>query len=535
MLQNTLATLLLISLNPMITAAADWSENHPIPLEGRPNPLSLPEVQWQQFVQAGRLHAQIYPVKVTGLLPPFAPVAKLLPPGQDFEDIERDLGLHPYPKDTDEGVYQVPYPDGQRPEHRLGMGWIERGGASGFTFSCAACHSSRLFGTTVLGMTNRFPKANDFFVRAKSAVALIPASLVESATGATEAEMALFKETKSNIRFVGVKKPVVLGLDTSLAQVALSLNLRAPDPWAEKDPEALRNPPRDWLDEYPADSKPAVWWNVKYKNRWLSDGSVVSGNPIFTNILWNELGRGADLRELNQWFRENPQTIAELASAVFASEAPRFTDFFPAEKIDLARARAGELIYEKTCSRCHGHYFKNWDLLPESAPLIDKLKTWKVQYHSQTPVKNVGTDPHRWMGMQSLLRLNELLISQEHGIQVRPQQGYVPPPLVGIWARWPYFHNNSAPSLCAVLTAGPQRPKIYWAVQPDDPATDFDLNCNGYPTNLPWDRRKADYKYDSRKTGMNNRGHDEGIFLKDGREVLSAEDKKNLIQFLQTL
>ena len=37
-----------------------------------------------------------------------------------------------------------------------------------FTFSCAACHSSNLFGKTVLGMTNRFPKANEFFIKAKT-------------------------------------------------------------------------------------------------------------------------------------------------------------------------------------------------------------------------------------------------------------------------------------------------------------------------------------------------------------------------------
>jgi len=49
-----------------------------------------------------------------------------------------------------------------------------------------------------------------------------------------------------------------------------------------------------------ADSKPAVWWGLKYKNRWLSDGSVVSGNPIFTNIIWNELVTLNDLTDLKK-------------------------------------------------------------------------------------------------------------------------------------------------------------------------------------------------------------------------------------------
>ena len=532
----------------------DWSEGHLVPQGGQTNPYQLDEPDFLSSREKGRLHAQIYPVEITGALPPYHPIKSLIEDQnqnvfrhwiskfvqgvskiKSFDDVEKTLGLHPYPLETDQGVYAVPYPGGVRPQSRLGMGLVERHGAEGFTFSCAACHSSRLFGKTVLGMTNRFPRANEFFVQAKRGIKAMPAGLFQKFSHATSAETALYEETRNNIRFVRVKSPLALGLDTSLAQVALSLGQRQNSPWAEKTLVSPTAKTRDWLEGNPADSKPAVWWNLKYKNRWLSDGSVVSGNPIVTNILWNEIGRGVDLHDLSQWLQANSKIIQELATAAFSSEAPLFTDFFPAEIIDLERAKAGEKVFENTCARCHGSYEKNWSSLPENAPLLEKLKTSKVFYPQKTPVIDVGTDPHRRLGMHSLERLNNLQISKDYGVSVRAQKGYVPTPLVGIWARWPYFHNNSAPTLCDVLTPSSKRARIYWARPADLPHQDFDPLCNGYPKTLAENRKIPQYKYDTSKVGLGNQGHDEGIFLKQGQEILTQEDKQNLIQFLQTL
>jgi hypothetical protein len=108
----------------------------------------------------------------------------------------------------------------------------------------------------------------------------------------------------------------------------------------------------------------------------------------------------------------------------------------------------------------------------------------------------------------------------------------VPPPLVGIWARWPYFHNNAAPSLCAVLTRADRRPKTYYANKAEEPDRDFDKRCNGYPVGRKGDK---DLLFETRKQGLSNAGHDEGIFLKDGRELLTIDEKMAIIEFLKTL
>jgi len=353
-------------------------------------------------------------------------------------------------------------------------------------------------------------------------------------------ESRQYRETHQALAAVGTKQPAALGLDTSLAQVTLSLNHRNPDAEGSRNPRFEKNPRADVLDTYIADSKPAVWWNLKYKTRWLSDGSIVSGNPIFTNFIWNEIGRGVDLPALERWLESDADTVRELTAAVFATEAPRITDFFPAARFELAQVRRGQRIYQESCARCHGVHEKAWDH-PGSEHLeaADLLATTRVRYFEQTPVKDVGTDPQRAHGMQSLAeKLNPLRISQVNGILIEPQRGYVPPPLVGIWARWPYLHNNSVPSLCALLTRAQDRPRQYHAGEARDPARDFDLDCNGYPQGdaVPeeW-KSKKERLFDASRPGLRNSGHDEGIFLDEGQELLTREQKRDLIRFLQTL
>ena len=550
--------LLIAFLASSIAAAApDWSEGAAIPSVGRGNIYLLSEQAWRARIQAGRLHAQIYPVAPTGMLPPLRPIQRVIDGDsrnplkvmfhemlaersgiEDFVGLLHWMGLPDYPKAEDQGVYQVPYPGGMRPDMPMGFALVQSSRGTGFTLSCAECHAGRLFGKTVLGLSNRFERGNRSFHLVKQLSHQVLPGTFALYAGASYGETQMYRELRENLRAVGVQEPLALGLDTSLAQVALSLQRRSQDEWATRSWRAEASPREDLLQHQPADSKPMVWWNVKYKNRWLSDGSVVSGNPVFTNFLWNEIGRGADLRQVRNWLVENPNIVEELTAAVFASEAPRFTDFFSAASVDLAQAQRGENIFQQRCQHCHGEYVKAWSqnvaLASDafSAAAADSLATIEVRYFAQTPVIDVGTDPLRALGMQSLAeKLNPLAFSKEFAIKIRPQQGYVPPPLVGIWARWPYFHNNSAPSLCAVLTPAAERPQRYAARAAEDPARDFDRQCNGYPETM----ENAVEIYVTDKPGQQAIGHDQGIFVQNGKNLLSPQDRADLIVFLQTL
>lgn len=553
--------------------SADWSKQASIPgnercLEHagkrlcyrdgqRSNIYELSDSELSHMTKQGAKHALDYPVQVTRLLIPKvtmqrffdaeadSPVrsfvyhlAKQVSIFKNFDDIYEWVGLAKYPQARVEyGPNPIPYINEEIQNSAMGVTIQERHGTPGLTFSCAACHSADLFGVKVLGMTNRFPRANEFFDLGKTIVKRVPVKAFKALFNPVAGDVEIFKNTKEALKDVEVKRPLALGLDTSLAQVALSLSRRAQDEYASPSPFRRMLPRHNQLRNTPADSKPAVWWNVKYKTRWLSDGSIVSGNPVHTNFLWNEIGRGVDLKKLETWLANNTDIVQELTSAVFASEAPRYDDFFPKE-IDIAKAQAGEALFLNNCSSCHGQYEKGWSN-PDLTDYKQKIATTKVWYHKQTPVIDVGTDPLRHQGMKYFSKdLNRLKISKSIGTIVEPQKGYVPPPLVGIWARWPYFHNNSVPTLYDVLTPDFKRPKSYVAVPATHQDLDFDKTKNGYPAAekiRPPYRNDKKYFYDTTRKGMSNQGHTKMMLDSVGNERFSHKEKLEIIEFLKTL
>lgn len=543
-MKNMIAAFLCISSFSALSAP-DWSRDVVVN-SPRENIYELSPQAFKESVMKGRKHALFYPVTASELLIPYAPMktffesspndpvrkllfalAKVVTPFKSMDQVFHYLGLHDFPKE-EESRNPNPLPPLSVHEKDLPMGatLIATPDGDALTFGCAACHTGNLFGTKVLGLSNRFPRANDFFHQGRKVAPYVNSFLFQDLLHATAGERRMVVSSKNAIKYVGTKEPVVLGLDTSLAQVAISLARRATDPYAERTGSARSNP----LEKKIADSKPAVWWNVKYKNRWLSDGSIVSGNPVHTNFLWNEIGRGTDLRKLEQWMLKSQTQIDDLTAAVFATKAPRYEDFFGQNSINVDLAMKGEKHFVQSCAKCHGSYEKNWS---------QGLNTVRVIYHKKTPVREVGTDPGRYLGMNYFAaELNRLQISKTIGTVVEPQKGYVPPPLEGIWARWPYFHNNSIPNLCALLTKASERPKTYWAHEANDTNTDYDQDCAGYPvaerTPETWKKDK-NFFYDTAREGMANSGHDEKIILENGVEIFSTIQKRELIEYLKTL
>ncbi|TNE46487.1 MAG: hypothetical protein EP343_23050 [Deltaproteobacteria bacterium] len=534
----------------------DWSDSAQLPESGeRTNVYQQSPDDFKASVARGLQHALVYPVTNTGLLLPLKTFQKIIDTpeydkfevlmmGQSFKDLPefyKWLGLSPFPTEGTSGSSAVPFPEGQPKDLLMGAGLMQRGNMQGLTFSCAACHAGSFFGASVMGMATRRPRANEVFVLGKQLGELGYDSIVEFLGEIDKDESGELKGLLNNLGAVGVQRPQVLGLDTSLAQVALSLARRNEDPYATKSDELAKKPRTSWPANFVADSKPMVWWTMKYKTRWLADGSIVQGNPVHTNFLWNELGRGSDLKKLEEWLLNNKQVIRDLTAAVFATPAPRYGDFFGWDSINLDDAKAGQAIFNERCSRCHGTYKKGWDdsSLAQGS-LADQMKTTEVRYPSPTPVHDVGTDPNRYEGMKYFAEsLNQLAISKSINTVVKPQKGYVPPPLNGIFARYPYLHNNSIPNLCALLTPASQRPISFYQGPAENKATDVDLDCMGYPTGdaIPeaW-KEKKEILFDATKPGLSNQGHDVGIFVDEqGKSLITDTQRKQLIAFLKTL
>jgi hypothetical protein len=538
---------------------ADWSRDALIPKgENRENIFNLSIDELKLARSNGLIHAQVYPVNISGLLIPYRPLMNVLNSdsqnplklwlyeiGKDVtgfyteSDFYKWLGLSENKSENEPEVYKIPFPNGSRDNFYIGAGLIKTPLGDGLTFSCFTCHAQNLFGRVVVGLTNKRPRANHLFHLAIKTIPHVPTILFKKSSDATDLETEMFVRTKNNLKSVYTKDPETLGLDTSLSQVALSLSRRNADDYATKSSEFEENPRENELERHIADSKPMPWWNVKYKTRWLADGSIVEGNPIFTNFLWNEIGRGSDLHDLEKWMNENQKKIDDLTATVFSTQAPLWTDFFLTNSIDINKAKRGEKIFIHSCANCHGNYEKAWNDHSKIYSDVEILKTLRVVYHEKTPVKDVGTDPGRYQGMKYFAEsLNNLAISKKMKTVVVPQVGYVPPPLVGIWARYPYFHNNSIPNLCQLLNPPNQRTKIFVQGPSLNAKTDYDMDCVGYPLGkkMPsdwWSDEEA--IYDTTKIGLSNAGHYKMLVNEDGSEKYTLSDKKDLIEFLKTL
>lgn len=569
--KHLIAILLIIIQSPYTHSQPDWSSDSSLPGQqkcfvshgnevcmrdgNRANIYLQDEAQFMHSIEKGARYALDYPVEVTKLkLPKKAmdkffesdsrslirrfifKIAKTLSNFKNFQDFFKWMGLNAYPRNEMElGPNLIP-DMGSLEKYPMGVSvFHSESSYPSMTFSCAACHSADLFGVKVLGMTNRFPRANETFILGKKALMSSNKLLFKLMVGADKEDLVTYQTSRDAIKYVDHKAPLALGLDTSLAQVGLSLALRNKDAYATK-PKRIKKR-ENALNYFPADSKPAVWWNLKYKTKWLSDASIRSGNPVHTNFLWNEIGRGADLEELEKWLIDNSQKVQDLTAYVFQTKAPRYDDFFP-KGINIHLAKKGEQLFLNNCSSCHGIYEKGWNQ-NESSTRAELLATTKTWYHEKTIIRDVGTDPYRRKGMSYFANdLNRLSISKSIGTYVSEQKGYVPPPLIGIWARWPYFHNNSVPTLYDVISPSHKRPKHYIAVPAQSKQQDFDNIKNGYPAkNLIKAEYKKDKKYffDSNKKGLSNMGHTKMLLDANGEEKFTHSEKIELIHFLKSL
>jgi mono/diheme cytochrome c family protein len=182
---------------------------------------------------------------------------------------------------------------------------------------------------------------------------------------------------------------------------------------------------------------------------------------------------------------------------------------------DASLAARGQHVYGDYCARCHG--------TPDAYP------------NELVPLGIVGTDSLLAKGTSQFAPPYVSWFETSFFGQVsrlEPQQGYIAPPLDGIWATAPYFHNGSVPTLEGVVDSS-KRPK-YW-VRTSYDSTDFD------PVAVGWNftaitHGQADEPamgarvkiYDTTLPGYGNRGHTFG----DG---LSASDRAALIEYLKTL
>jgi mono/diheme cytochrome c family protein len=285
---------------------------------------------------------------------------------------------------------------------------------------------------------------------------------------------------------------------------------------SHRDPATLA-----WSDEplyelspdliLPADPPP--WWRVSKKASHFANG-MSRGDHRGTMVLASSLC--ADTVE-----EAGPVVdyFADVQAYLASLEAPDYPF-----AIDDALAAEGAEIFECNCAGCHGTYAE--DAAAETYPNL------------LIPLDVIGTDPsfatyaseggfyhhlQEWFNDSFYGMFSEVITDD-------PGPGYTAPPLDGIWATAPYFHNGSVPSIALVLDSE-ARPSTWKRVDYD--SANFDQDTLGWPweptgswNDAPASERK--FIYDATLFGYGNGGHTFGDHLDDA-------ERRALLEYLKTL
>lgn len=190
------------------------------------------------------------------------------------------------------------------------------------------------------------------------------------------------------------------------------------------------------------------------------------------------------------------------------------TQPFPGE-INTPLSKAGETLYAKLCASCHGSY--------DGADLVS----------FPNAIDDVGTDRLR---IEILNNANtaDAINSSVMGkyINAVDPLGYIAPPLDGIWATAPYFHNGSVPTLYHLFNPETRPVRFYVGGQKlnyDLVGIDGDLieGVWTYPQDYePW---SPPILFDTSLSGHGAQGHEAEF------NDLDEAQKKALIEYLKTL
>ena len=184
--------------------------------------------------------------------------------------------------------------------------------------------------------------------------------------------------------------------------------------------------------------------------------------------------------------------------------------------IDGARAARGAALYREHCVMCHAdERFRDGVRAPEATRvgLIEDID-------------RIGTDRHRLDSYTDVFAANQYALypeSQYRFTHFRKTGGYANHPLDGIWARAPYLHNGSVPTLLDLLNPPGERPKVFYRGNDI-----FDRERVGFVSNVKEDRGRVFTEYDTSAPGNGNGGHEYATSL-------PLVDKLAIVEYMKGL
>ncbi len=375
------------------------------------------------------------------------------------------------------GLHPAPYPN-----HGYPMGLREASGlfGKGLTNDCMLCHGGSVCGQSYVGLGNASLDYQAFFE-----------------------EMARAEGRSGKTPFVFSH---VRGTTEAGAMAVFLISFRNPD-------LSFRSPPLDLdLHDDLCEDVPAWWLLRKKKTMYYTGSSDARAVRTLMQFMLSPFNT-ADL------FHKEEATFRDIQAYLLSLRPPKYP--FP---IDRQLAAQGEVIFNDTCARCHGTYGAKW-----------------TYPNRIIPIDEIGTDRARFDGLSEKAgrHYNQSWFAHERGgwfideFPARWPVGYQAPPLDGIWATAPYFHNGSVPTVYAVLNSK-ARPRIFTrSYRTDRDAYDpvklgWKVEVRAAPANPhapAIERRKI---YDTTQPGRGNGGHPFG-------DDLTEPERMAVVEYLKTL
>lgn len=375
------------------------------------------------------------------------------------------------------GLHTAPYPNGDLP---MGLRKAPLLIGSGIGIDCMTCHGGSIFGKSMIGLGNSSLDIHSLFEEfaAASGTHVKPPYQFSQVRGTSEAGAFA-------VHLLGLRNP-----DLSLTTKPSNLGLHD-----------------DSCEDVPA------WWLLKKKRTMYHVGATDARSVrSIMQFLMHPLTTRAEFDAAETPFRDIQQYILSM-------EAPRYP--FP---IDETKAAAGEKLFLANCARCHGTYGDEPTYPNKIIPLAD-IGTDRKRYDNIGP-KFGDAYNASWFAQEDTGDSNRI------GYPVAPTAGYQAPPLDGIWATAPYFHNGSVPTLAGVLDSR-SRPRIFTRSYRTN-EHDYDKIHVGWIVRevpppgreLPGHERRT--IYDTTQPGRGNGGHTYG-------DELTETERMAVVEYLKTL
>jgi len=365
------------------------------------------------------------------------------------------------------GLFPAPYENDGLP-----MGLRKRNDdPKHISLDCLICHGGTLLGKSYVGLPNTTNDLQPLFRDLTKASGIQPPPDLLSVN-----------------RTRGVTNAGALGV--------LFFAFRSDDLSPRKLPMAL-----GW-HKFPDLDAPA-WWLLKKKQTMYCDGGMAADST--RSMMQFLLVPGRPREKVT----DAEGVWDDIRQFILSIEAPTYP--FP---VDSAMAAKGKAIFNERCAGCHGTY-------GPGGKYPNKI----------IPIERIGTDRVRFDAITDAARdhYNKTWYAEKR--PAKKTAGYQAPPLDGVWATAPYFHNGSVPTVYHVLKSS-ARPKVYRRKSPDDP-TAYDGERLGFkfeevPPPVRFGKAEDHRLYDSRRFGAGVGGH---IFGDD----LSDQERLAVVEYLKTL